>query len=251
MRRGERWRRSSRGAPGSCSRCARRGGRQFDGPVLELMTALRARVDQRLAGARARRARRVVRRRTRAAAAARRTIRRGRSATRCSTSARRRHREHLEGGGVLRRGRRSRAGRRRGERRRGARRSCASRASACATRRRDGLPARPRAVYGRAGQPCPRCGGRSGRAGRGRTNRTTYWCPACQRDHRGRASRLRRVGHKGADLIVPGNTLRELRRGARGRRRHDRVRRPVRAARRWRAPAAGARPGAPCARRRR
>ena len=36
--------------------------------------------------------------------------------------------------------------------------------------------------------------------GQGDDNRTTYWCPGCQA--------LRRVGHKGADLIAPGNTPR-------------------------------------------
>jgi endonuclease VIII len=40
-----------------------------------------------------------------------------------------------------------------------------------------------RVIYGRDGQPCPRCGPptllRS--HGQGDDNRTTYWCPACQR----------------------------------------------------------------------
>jgi endonuclease-8 len=40
---------------------------------------------------------------------------------------------------------------------------------------------RPRAVYRRAGEPCPRCGGRISACGQGDDNRTTYWCPACQR----------------------------------------------------------------------
>ncbi len=35
-------------------------------------------------------------------------------------------------------------------------------------------------VYGRAGLPCPRCGGRIRSRGQGDDNRTTYWCPACQ-----------------------------------------------------------------------
>jgi endonuclease-8 len=46
---------------------------------------------------------------------------------------------------------------------------------------RDGFAARPRAVYGRAGEPCPRCGGTVRSAGQGEQNRTTYWCPGCQR----------------------------------------------------------------------
>ena len=43
-----------------------------------------------------------------------------------------------------------------------------------------GWPQRPRAVYGRAGLPCPRCGTRVRARGQGDDNRTTYWCPACQ-----------------------------------------------------------------------
>jgi endonuclease-8 len=36
-------------------------------------------------------------------------------------------------------------------------------------------------VYGRAGRPCPRCGGTIRSRGQGDDNRTTYWCPGCQR----------------------------------------------------------------------
>jgi endonuclease-8 len=36
-----------------------------------------------------------------------------------------------------------------------------------------------RRVYGRAGQPCPRCGGPIRSRGQGDANRTAYWCPAC------------------------------------------------------------------------
>ncbi len=39
----------------------------------------------------------------------------------------------------------------------------------------------PRAVYRRAGRPCPRCGGRTSSRGLGDANRTSYWCPGCQR----------------------------------------------------------------------
>ncbi len=42
---------------------------------------------------------------------------------------------------------------------------------------------RPRyAVYGRAGQPCRRCGTaiRTGRLGRAPTDRVAFWCPRCQ-----------------------------------------------------------------------
>jgi endonuclease-8 len=46
---------------------------------------------------------------------------------------------------------------------------------------RDGFSARPRAVYGRAGQPCPRCGTTIRRRGQWENNRSTFWCPGCQR----------------------------------------------------------------------
>ena len=39
---------------------------------------------------------------------------------------------------------------------------------------------RPR-VYRRTGEPCPRCGGTVKARGQGDANRTTYWCPSCQR----------------------------------------------------------------------
>jgi len=38
-----------------------------------------------------------------------------------------------------------------------------------------------RAVYRRAGRPCPRCGERIRSRGQGDDNRTVYWCPRCQR----------------------------------------------------------------------
>jgi endonuclease VIII len=38
-----------------------------------------------------------------------------------------------------------------------------------------------RAVYRKAGRPCPRCGERIGSRGQGDDNRTAYWCPGCQR----------------------------------------------------------------------
>ena len=46
---------------------------------------------------------------------------------------------------------------------------------------REGFMARPRAVYGRAGEPCPRCATAIRSAGQGEGNRNTYWCPGCQR----------------------------------------------------------------------
>jgi len=38
-----------------------------------------------------------------------------------------------------------------------------------------------RRVYDRAGRPCPRCGTRIEARGQGDDNRTTFWCPGCQR----------------------------------------------------------------------
>jgi endonuclease VIII len=46
---------------------------------------------------------------------------------------------------------------------------------------RDGFSARPRAVYGRAAQPCPRCGTIIRQGGQWENNRLTFWCPGCQR----------------------------------------------------------------------
>jgi endonuclease-8 len=37
-----------------------------------------------------------------------------------------------------------------------------------------------RAVYHRAGRPCPGCGGPIDARGQGDANRRTYWCPRCQ-----------------------------------------------------------------------
>jgi endonuclease-8 len=45
---------------------------------------------------------------------------------------------------------------------------------------RDGHMARPRAVYGRRGEACGRCGATIRAAGQGEDNRITYWCPGCQ-----------------------------------------------------------------------
>jgi endonuclease-8 len=45
---------------------------------------------------------------------------------------------------------------------------------------RDGFIARPRAVYRRAGRPCPRCGTAIRQRGQWENNRTTFWCPRCQ-----------------------------------------------------------------------
>lgn len=42
-------------------------------------------------------------------------------------------------------------------------------------------PAPDRRVHGRAGRPCPRCGTPIAARGQGDDNRTTFWCPGCQR----------------------------------------------------------------------
>jgi len=46
---------------------------------------------------------------------------------------------------------------------------------------RDGYEARPRAVYAREGEACRRCGEPVRCARQGDGNRTTYWCAGCQR----------------------------------------------------------------------
>ncbi len=46
---------------------------------------------------------------------------------------------------------------------------------------RDGFIARPRAVYRRAGRPCPSCGAPIRERGQWEDNRLTFWCPRCQR----------------------------------------------------------------------
>jgi endonuclease-8 len=45
----------------------------------------------------------------------------------------------------------------------------------------DGNQSRFKAIYGKAGRPCPRCGDAViQQRGQGDDNRRTYWCPACQ-----------------------------------------------------------------------
>jgi endonuclease-8 len=43
-----------------------------------------------------------------------------------------------------------------------------------------GQRAQRRLIYGRTGRPCPRCGTPVVSRGQGDANRTTYWCPGCQ-----------------------------------------------------------------------
>ncbi len=45
---------------------------------------------------------------------------------------------------------------------------------------REGPRARPRSVYRRAGEPCPRCGAAIRSRGQWEDARMTYWCPNCQ-----------------------------------------------------------------------
>ena len=93
---------------------------------------------------------------------------------------------------------------------------------------RDGNQTRFRRIYGKAGQPCPRCGpGAPIRSrGMGEDNRTTYWCAGMS------DVTVRRVGHKGADHIAPGNTTASFDAALAAARRHDRVRRAARRPRR-------------------
>ena len=44
----------------------------------------------------------------------------------------------------------------------------------------DGRQDRHRRIYGTAGRPCPRCGTPIRSRGQWDDNRTTYWCPSCQ-----------------------------------------------------------------------
>jgi endonuclease-8 len=46
---------------------------------------------------------------------------------------------------------------------------------------RSGHMTRGQQVYNRAGRPCPRCGTRIEARGQWEDNRTTFWCPGCQR----------------------------------------------------------------------
>ncbi|HMD57745.1 MAG TPA: DNA-formamidopyrimidine glycosylase family protein [Solirubrobacteraceae bacterium] len=45
---------------------------------------------------------------------------------------------------------------------------------------RDGPSTRPRSVYRRAGRACPRCGQTIRQRGQWENNRITFWCPSCQ-----------------------------------------------------------------------
>jgi endonuclease-8 len=45
----------------------------------------------------------------------------------------------------------------------------------------DGMQEAFKVIYGRAGEPCPRCGAKIEARGQWEDNRRTYWCPSCQR----------------------------------------------------------------------
>ena len=45
---------------------------------------------------------------------------------------------------------------------------------------REGFQVRGPAIYGHVGRPCPRCATKIRARGQGDDNRTTYWCPGCQ-----------------------------------------------------------------------
>ncbi len=178
-RRGERWRRSPRRA-WLVLRSGDAEVVQFDGPVLELMTALRARGDQRLAGL----GPDVLGRSLDETGVLRRL--REDDPTRPIGDALLDQRTVAGIGNIWRAESCFGAGidpwRAAGE---------VSDAEVLAIVRcaRDSMrhavaedsPARPRAVYGRAGLPCPRCGEAIRARGQWEDNRTVYWCPACQR----------------------------------------------------------------------
>src|SRR3954468_15176575 len=46
---------------------------------------------------------------------------------------------------------------------------------------RTGMQADYKVIYGKTGQPCPRCGTKLRSRGQGDDNRITFWCPGCQR----------------------------------------------------------------------
>jgi endonuclease-8 len=50
-----------------------------------------------------------------------------------------------------------------------------------ASARGEGAPGRARAVYGRGGRPCPRCGTAVSSGTLWEDDRLVYWCPGCQR----------------------------------------------------------------------
>ena len=153
---------------------------EFDGPLLELITAGRVRFDQRLAALGPDVLAEDFDVATLPGAAA---LRRPDPPDRrrpARPAKRRGHRQHLEGRGLLGGRRRSLAARVGDFRRRGGgdRRGDASADGAVG---REGPRTIGPRVYGMSGRPCPRCGTKIVARGQGDANRTTYWCPGCQR----------------------------------------------------------------------
>ena len=136
---------------------------------------------------------------TSSCAACARTTRRARSATRCSTSARSPGSATCGRSRAASRRASTRGGRTgEGHRRRGAA-DRPLRPPEDAAVGDHGMQDRYRTIYGKHGQPCPRCGAhirRRGPVGRQPPDVLVRGLPD-----------MRRVGHKGADLIAPGNTV--------------------------------------------
>ena len=175
---------------------------QFDGPVLELMTDSRTRIDQRIAGlgpdilAPELDEPRILRRLreddpTRPIGDAlldQRTVAG--------------HRQPLEERGLLARAGRSVASRRAPSATTRCSRSCGSLRPRMQESALHGAKARDDQVYDRAGRPCPRCGHDDPRARPGRFQPPHLLVPGMPA-----MTRPKRIGHKGADKIAPGNTL--------------------------------------------
>ena len=93
-----------------------------------------------------------------------------------------------------------------GRRRRGAGRHRRRPAADGAQRERTAFDRGDIAIYGKPGQPCPRCGTRDPVEWAGREQPSDILVPGMP-DMTPPARTLKRIGHKGADLIAPGNTL--------------------------------------------
>ena len=192
------------------------------GPVLELMTESRTRFDQRLAGARARHPGARVRRGASSCGGCARTTRRaaiGDALLDQRTIAG--HRQPVEGEGCFARRHRPVAAGRTGhdEEALAIVRELRPRMQQSAARRPPGPLAadlQPR----RPAVPALRAAGADRRARPGRRQPTDVLVSELPA--------LRRVGHKGADQIAPGNTAASFDAALAARRRHDRVRRPAR-----------------------
>ena len=213
-----------RGAHGSC--CGRGGHEvvQFDGPVLELLTASRRALRPADRGAGPRHPRRPSSTSDALPAPAARGRPDAPDRRRAARPAHdRRHRQPLEGRGLLRgRDRPVAADRRRSSDDEALRDRARGAPAHAGVRARRATRTRSAAIYGRAGRPCPRCGGRSAARAVGRQppDILVPGVPDAERQaHRPQGRRPHRARqHAG-----------ELRRRARRRRRHGRVRRAARA----------------------